>query len=75
MLLNSNHDVLDGRYSSQRNDLDDLPSIEAGDWHDGPHQYEDGYGDDGQDVICTLCAQAKRDYNRLPSLEAAPEGD
>jgi len=61
VLLNSSVDGHDGRYSPQRNDLDDQPSIENGDWHDGPHQYEDGYGDDGQDLVCVLCAKAKRE--------------
>ena len=68
VLLNSNHDGIDGRYGPQG----EPASLENGDWHDGHHQMEDGYGDDGQDLVCVLCAQAKRDYNRLPSLE---EGD
>lgn len=44
------------------------------DWHDGEHEYEDGYGDDGQEVRCVLCAQAKREYHALPSLEAPEPG-
>jgi hypothetical protein len=43
-------------------------------WHEGEHEYEDGYGDDGQEVRCVLCAQAKREYNRLPSLEVPAPG-
>ncbi len=43
-------------------DFDDsLPSLENGDWHDGPHEYEDGYDDDGQGIVCVRCAQAKRE--------------
>lgn len=40
---------------------DSLPSLEAGDWHDGPHEYEDGYDDDGQGIVCVKCAAAKRE--------------
>ena len=61
VMINNNLGPFDRRFSPWRNDLGDLPSLENGDWHDGHHQYEDGYGDDGQEVICTLCAQAKRD--------------
>ena len=51
-----------------------MASLADGDWHDGEHVYEDGYGDDWQDLVCVLCAQAKRDYNRLPSLEVPAPG-
>jgi hypothetical protein len=46
-------------------DKDDIPSLEAGDWHDGPHQYEDGYDDDGQGIRCVLCAKAKREAKHV----------
>ena len=45
-------------------DKDDIPSLENGDWHDGPHEYEDGYDDDGQGIVCVKCAKAKREANR-----------
>ena len=44
---------------------DDLPSLENGDWHDGPHEYEDGYDDDGQGIVCVKCAAAKREAKNV----------